>query len=81
MRNGLKNIDDVLLSPEYVDNPYPTYDLLRSEYPVYWCEKWNGWLITRYDDVQSVLKDTVTFSNRGVTLDSSPRFHPIRGPS
>ena len=65
MRNGLKNIDDVLLSPEYVDNPYPTYDLLRSEYPVYWCEKWNGWLITRYDDVQSVLKDTVTFSNRG----------------
>jgi len=58
-------IDDVLLTPGYVENPYPTYDLLRSEFPVYWCRKWNGWLITRYDDAQAILKDHQGFSNRG----------------
>lgn len=65
MANDLKNIDSSLLTPDYVENPYSIYDELRTDDPVYWSEKWNGWLVTRYDDVQHILKDTKTFSNRG----------------
>ncbi len=57
--------DEQLLSPAYVQSPYATYDALRSTYPVYWCEKWNAWLITRYDDAVAILRDHEGFSNRG----------------
>ena len=30
------DIDATLLSPEYVESPYRTYDLLRSQHPAYW---------------------------------------------
>jgi hypothetical protein len=33
-------IDDLLLSPKYVENPYPTYELLRRDSPVYWRQNW-----------------------------------------
>lgn len=59
------NIDEQLLSPAYVESPYPTYDLLRSHCPVYWSDKWSAWLVTRYDDVMTVLHDHRRFSNQG----------------
>ena len=46
-------------------SPYATYDLLREHAPVYWSERWSAWLVTRYDDVRSVLQDHGRFSNRG----------------
>ena len=65
MPADVASFDDLLLSPEYVESPYATYDLLRNERPVYWCQKWNGWLLTRFDDVQAVLQDPKNFSNAG----------------
>lgn len=38
-------------------NPYRVYQQLRTEAPVYWSEAWNGWVLTRYKDVQAVLGD------------------------
>ncbi len=59
------NVDEYLLSPEYVESPYAIYDVLRSEHPVFWSEKWSAWLVTRYDDVKAILSDFRRFSNKG----------------
>jgi len=51
-----------------VADPYSLYSRLRAEAPVYHLEGWHGsgrtWLITRYADVRSVLRDAETFSSR-----------------
>ncbi|MCP1308065.1 cytochrome P450 family protein [Paenibacillus tyrfis] len=49
-----------LFDPAFKANPYPTYAYLRDNAPVYRAELPDGqgmWLITRYDDVQALLKD------------------------
>jgi cytochrome P450 PksS len=49
-----------IAGPEFKANPYPFYARLRAEAPVYRMTLPTGeaaWLITRYDDVASVLKD------------------------
>ena len=46
-----------LLDPEVLANPYPLYQRLRSEAPVYWHEGENAWLISRYNDVTKLLRD------------------------
>lgn len=65
MRDSLSDIDDRLLSPSYVESPYEVYNELQTHFPAYWCERWNAWLLTRYDDVQAMLQDFKRFSNRG----------------
>src|SRR6478609_7776230 len=65
MRETVATIDDLLLSPVYVESPYDVYGELRTHFPVYWCERWNAWLVTRYRDVQAMLHDFRRFSNRG----------------
>ena len=51
-----------LLDPEIALNPYPIYTSLRNEAPVYWDETVQAWLISRYDDVISILFDTTHFT-------------------
>jgi cytochrome P450 len=49
-----------LASSEFKADPFPFYAQLRSEAPVYRTilpDKRNVWLVTRYDDVLTVLKD------------------------
>jgi cytochrome P450 PksS len=49
-----------LASPEFKANPYPFYARLRAEEPVHpvaLLQGEPGWLVTRYDDVATVLKD------------------------
>ncbi len=40
-----------------IANPYPVYRRLRSEAPVYYANAWNGWVVTRYEDVRAILQD------------------------
>jgi len=50
-----------LLSLDFLQNPYPVYSWLRTNDPVHWHQdsQSNGmWLITRYEDVASCLKDS-----------------------
>lgn len=51
--------DDVygLLSPEIFFNPYGTYHLLRYEDPIHWSELLGCWVLTRYKDIHSILRD------------------------
>lgn len=55
-----------IASREFNQNPYPFYKMLRAEAPVHPVKvagSYNkrAWLITRYDDVVSVLKDDARF--------------------
>ena len=52
---GCKGFDP--WSPEFVANPYPAYARLRDEAPVTFCEATGQWLISRYDDVNALLRD------------------------
>ena len=57
-------IDGVdFFNPEINDCPYHAYRTLRDDAPVWFDERLKGYVITRYDDVRSVLVDTVRFVN------------------
>jgi len=44
--------------PEVHANPYPMYVRLREEDPVHWSTLMEAWVLTRYDDVVTVLTDS-----------------------
>ncbi len=44
-------------SPDFLHNPYPTYDRLRSTTPIFYDEKIGMWFFTTHDDVSTLLKD------------------------
>ena len=44
-----------LLDPAVLADPYPLYEQLRRETPVYWDPFLHSWVVTRYDDVLHVL--------------------------
>jgi pimeloyl-[acyl-carrier protein] synthase len=46
-----------LLEPQVLADPYPLYDRLRQEDPVYWDPYLHSWVVTRYADVITVLRD------------------------
>jgi cytochrome P450 len=57
--------------PAYVAEPYACWQRLRDEAPVYWCEEYRFWAITRYADVVAVLHDPARFSSRGGPMGRS----------
>jgi pimeloyl-[acyl-carrier protein] synthase len=44
-----------LLDPEVLANPYPLYQRLRTQAPVHWDPYLHAWVVTRYEDVVTVL--------------------------
>ena len=46
------------------DDPYPTYRLLRDEYPAYHAVTANTWVLSRYNDVESALLDHGSYSSK-----------------
>ena len=50
-------------SPEIDANPFPAYKTLRDEYPCFWSEEANMWVLTRYQDIVMALNDWETFSS------------------
>jgi cytochrome P450 len=59
------SFDELLTSPAFIESPYATYRRLQEEAPVYWCEAWNTWVLTRHHDITEVLRVPRTFSNTG----------------
>lgn len=45
-----------LLDPAVLADPYPLYDRLRTEEPVFWDAVLHAWVVTRYQDVVTVLQ-------------------------
>lgn len=57
---------DLLLDPGVQRNPFPHYQHLREREPVFRMPGTGFYVLTRYEDLRTVLRDTETFSN---TLD------------
>jgi cytochrome P450 len=56
------------------ENPYSIYKVLRDEYPVYFVEKRNVWLMTRYRDCMAAVQDHAAWSSaQGNVLDDDQR--------
>lgn len=67
------------LAPEQREDPFPLYRRLRRESPVFYAEKYDLWVVTRYDDVVRVVKDPATFSsaNALTTLQPPPEVQAV----
>jgi cytochrome P450 len=59
-----------LLEPAVRDNPYPHYAEMRRNAPVCQVDPGGFWVVTRYDDVVSVLKNPQLFSSEGLKSGS-----------
>jgi cytochrome P450 len=57
-------LKEVMFSADFTKDPYPVYARLRREAPVWWCEEQSAWLVSRYNDVRTVLIDPHTYSNK-----------------
>ena len=58
------------LSSRLHRNPYPTYERLRARDPVHWSKLAMSWIVTRYDDVDIVLRNPKIFSNERNSYDT-----------
>jgi cytochrome P450 len=45
------------VDPEFFNNPYPAYHVIRGEAPVFFWEQYGYWCFARYDDVSGLLRD------------------------
>src|SRR5262245_23774190 len=62
-----------LYSPEIDADPFPYYEILREQYPCYWSESGNLWILSRYDDIVQAVRDWETFSSsQGNMIDELP---------
>ena len=65
-------------SDETRDNPFPMFDRLRENDPLYETN-FGYWYVTRYDDVVTLLRDTRLTSGRGVPDSLGVTEDPLRG--
>jgi len=57
----------------FVEDPYPSYKVLRDRFPVYLHKDSGFYFVTRYEDVGGILQDYSTFSSsRGNAITDSP---------
>ena len=59
-----------LKTPAAMADPYPVYARILSEAPVHWNKGMGGWVIARYDDVTSCLRDPRLSADRLAPLAS-----------
>ncbi|MEM1504397.1 cytochrome P450 [Domibacillus sp. 8LH] len=77
------NLHDIpplyVASQEFLQNPYPFYETLRSIHPVYKGSllKYHGWFITGYEEVVAVLKDT-RFQSRFPLPEASKKYEQLK---
>lgn len=58
-------ISESLSNKSYFSNPYPLFDSLRTQSPVFYSNWIGGWVLTRYEDVDAVLRNGEIFSSKG----------------
>ncbi|RBQ19268.1 cytochrome P450 [Spongiactinospora rosea] len=56
----------------HLRDPYPVYDRARHEEPVFFSPVMGAWVVTRYDDVVTVLRDPVLYSSSAPFTDAVP---------
>ena len=59
---------------EFHEDPFPIYERLRAEAPVYHNPDFGFWALSRYEDVLAAFKDPKRFSNsHGVSIEPTAR--------
>ncbi|MHB1090358.1 MAG: cytochrome P450 [Ilumatobacteraceae bacterium] len=66
---------EIFATDSYSKNPFPIWRQMRHEQPLFYNAASNHWMLTRYDDVMTVLRDYQTYSTRTYIN----RFRPIFG--
>jgi cytochrome P450 len=66
-----------LHSPDYFADPFPVWERLRHEQPLFHDTLDDRWLLTRYEDVVAVFRDHETYS----TLPYERIFTDVIGPT
>lgn len=59
-------------SPEVIESPFEFYQVLRREAPVYQLPDTNIFMLSRWEDIRKVNRDTATFSNNFQELLKGP---------
>lgn len=62
LRTDIKELDAALGTAEFQRDPYRMLSQIREVAPVYRSDILDGWLISRFKDVEAVLRDTDRFS-------------------
>jgi hypothetical protein len=60
-------------------DPHPIYRRLRDEAPLYFCEKWNCWAMSRFEDVWNASMDATSYSTEQGTTPAQllTRTQPV----
>lgn len=62
--HGAAGLEGASLKDVLATNPNAFYKALRTEAPVYFDAKLNMWLVSRYEDIVTVLRDPQTYSDK-----------------
>ena len=57
------NKDGATMTPDQRECPFPLYARAREDMPVFYSERFDLWVVTRYADIVAILKDPVRFSS------------------
>lgn len=57
------SLSDDLMAPDVIADPHAYYKKLRTNDPIHWNERWGGWVLTDYNNVVEVLRDSLNFSS------------------
>jgi cytochrome P450 len=72
------------ISEQFLQDPYPTYERLRDQAPIYKSPNADRWLISRYQDVSAIVRDLRFSSQRyggastGTAMMQDERFANVR---
>jgi cytochrome P450 len=70
------DLDD-MFAPQVIADPYGYYARLRETDPVHWNERYQLWVVTRYDDVVWMIRHHERFSSAVIKNDPRPPYPPV----
>lgn len=65
-----RNFD--MFGEDYQKDPPESLKQFREERPIFFSEKMNYWIVTRYEDIKTIFRDPVLFSARNVLEKFTP---------
>jgi cytochrome P450 len=64
-------------SAAFQADPFAVYESLRREAPVFWSDRMEGWIVSRFEDVVGVLMDNKRYTARGsIGIEPFTEFAP-----
>jgi cytochrome P450 len=76
-QTGEPVLNDDLFAPDINDDPYGYFGYLRENDPVRWNERYQVWIVTRFEDASWLNMHPEIFSSSVPQRDSRPPYPPI----